>query len=296
MKFLILTLLLTSCGLGANKPEPHSNDLSGLDVIEQEILTQLPESQDEHGWIDSDRCDALLYTGILHCLVDSVDILAGKDLETGQWYRTPTKDCYRNYKSQRDSTRKSKSTVSRDGFTGLAWSLSCDALLGKQEASAILDYGRRNRWVMGEGLKTRTIFSPNLQRTYAMLAGEKQPLLPDLWLLSDSYSERHIAILHILLRGKLKGKLSDEMLSSVNEAYRDQPRNALFSYAFHLYNKGDQSHTIQLIKDLYPNTSCKTWLWNHPEPGWVDCGRKNSNVEFLFVIKLLRDNQHVDLK
>jgi hypothetical protein len=69
--------------------------------------------QDQYGFIESDECDSLLFTGLVGCLPSiTVNIDSAFDKTTGMWHRRPTSTpCFPN---------GSKSTISRDMLLGLA--------------------------------------------------------------------------------------------------------------------------------------------------------------------------------
>lgn len=301
IKLLFLSLLLISCGRFEKKrPKQNTQDARITQLSQkQELYLQLIQFHlDEYGFILHEECDSLLFTGLLSAVQPiSTDITSAKN-ENNQWFRRPiTKPC------------NSLSTISRDMFIGLMWYIWRHKQLDL--ANQIFDYGRDNKWVMGQGDISRTFFTPNMQATLAQLIYKLggtdhvfERNLPMTWG-SVSGFEAHIQILLILLVGEMNKKINGDMLDRIKAYKRDNPKNALFSYAYHLYIDGNQSETLNILLDesLYPANSlpttdnfCTEWLWQRDQfkdgqvnTDWLPCNgnKEHTGADFLFVSGLL---------
>lgn len=297
-----LTLLsvffgFTSCGVCEEKPaKPSRGPIDAIMDTRQTYLELIKGVDDDHGFVESDRCDSLLFSGLAAYGGHDVAITAARDNETGRWHRTPYHDCYRNERRDIDASRRSKSTISRDMLVGAMWALYGAGDLGSLER--LIDYGRRNNWVMGKGSLDRTYLTPAFQDTLYRMTGRTYKGPPYLWIDPRSEHQRNVVALHILLRGELEGSISAEMLDLVREFKKDSPMNALFSYVWHRFSDGHQAETIELLEMIFPpdrlptsSDWCAEYLWMRDDDGsdWMPCdeGRTHSGADFLFVSKLL---------
>jgi hypothetical protein len=239
-----------------------------------------------------------MYSALLG-IVEPVDILKARDKD-GKWFRRPIgyKECYSN--------NESKSTISRDMMIGLLYWLYYNNK--GQEAEELLKYGRDHNWVMGEGDLTATFFTPALQATLALviekLTGNKylEVNYPQSFSKNESY-QAQLTVLHILLRAKILGKVTDKEFEILKYQHDRVPSNALFSYGYHKYSDGNQEETLAILLNtqLFPNNAipntnnyCTDWLWSRdPGADWQPCPEENetwTGGEFLFVAKLLLDD------
>lgn len=262
-------------------------------------LSLLPSVQDSNGFIDINHCDSLLFSGLLGTIT-KVNIEAARD-SNGMWHRRPLNyiSCYPNH---------SKSTISRDMFIGLLWDIWKNQKL--ELAENLFNNGKENDWIMGEGLISRIYFTPGLQSTLAeviyQLGGTNhiERHIPVLIGKGNDGFAAHLDILHVLLRAELKGGKT-EHLDVINQHYKRNPNNALFTYAHHKYTDGVQDETIDILLSdkLFPSdrlpTDCdrrEGWIWQRDMgDDWEpkrDCnGYTHSGGDFLLVAKLvLEDN------
>lgn len=314
LKALCLGLMAFSCGSDKSYKKVKTPDIP-IDLIEKNRTYRglIGEVSDAYGFVEFDHCDSLLFSGLLAATGLKVRIHAAKDLATGQWYRTPYKDCYRNeqeagqnarspFKYVLGPFRRSKSTISKDMFTGLFWALYY--LRDVVEAKHLIAYGEKHDWVMGEGPLSRTWLGFGLIKTLHMIAGKSLAHVPDLW--RDPYKDyaRHLQVLHILLRGEMTGEISGAMHNALELYTRRDPKNALFQYAYHRFSDGDQTKATAILRDesLFPagrlptaRDRCTRWLWERDssKPDWRPCDedRRHSGGDFIFVAWLLEQSK-----
>ena len=249
--------------------------------------------QDEHGFVESQKCDSLLFTGLTGCVPGvSMNILAAFDPTTQTWKRRPIeKVCYPEHSS---------SSISRDMLVGLAW--YCWKHDRKDIAEKIVDYALSHWMIMGEAatLKAkigRCFLGLGLLGTFARISGKRRWLwwlptdLPGAPILKDY--QAHLQVLHRLLRHKMKGTDSSKDRILKAQASR-QPHNPLFQVAI-----GNHSGALETLSDsrYWPLDRLPTvrdrheaWLpmrdfgsdW---KPGFSD--HTHSGGDFLFVYGLL---------
>jgi len=288
MKMLIgflLALLLIQCGKKGTKPKDNTTDPRKLALLQVKFNTYRELSktqQDGHGFILSEDCDSLLFTG-LYSIVPGieVDITAARSPSLA-WYRRPTVDgsdpCYPEH---------SKSSISRDMFVGLLWNIWETKNIDL--ANEIWQYGSNSQWVMGEGDPSRTIFTPSMQATLAdiiyKLGGTDHAVtraIPQSYVTINTGFQAHLDILSVLLRSRVLGTInypvifgSPKPLDVIKAQYNRVPSNSLFSYAYHKYFDGDYGEAIDtmLNNDLFPANTLPTrgnhkepWLWQR-DPG-----------------------------
>lgn len=308
MKWLILKLiavgilyLAVSCRGSRTSPKEDMSPQSLRDKVQDKYGLYLSASkshQDADGFIDTDHCDSLLFSGLYGAAGADVNIEAARDA-TGKWHRRPLAhpECF---------PKDSQSEISRDMYLGLLWYIWEYQRLDLAED--LFAYGEENNWIMGEGLVSRTYFTPGLQATLAeliyRLGGENHYVYrstPQSYAKNDGFAA-HLDALHILLRAKMMGEIEDKALEIVAYNYNRMPSNPLFAYAYHLYVDGDQTYTMGILlneayfpADRLPTTHdrCESWLSQRDVgPDWEPCGldqsaKEHSGGDFLFVANLL---------
>lgn len=230
-----------------------------LDSKYKTYLKLSKSQQDASGFIETQECDSLLFSGLLGCVPGTkVNIDAANDSE-GRWLRRPVAhppcyDCnikwnlkdrlsqmYQSWKQDGFDKEKLKkifekgnSSISRDMLVGLAWYAYYNKRLDISES--VIKYALSHKLIMGEGTPTRTFMTPGLLSTYAWISYRLDG--PSRWLIrhipqSESKSvvgfQAHLSVLHILLRNKLTGKNKYQNVL-LHQAKR-QPNNALFQFA-----------------------------------------------------------------
>lgn len=217
--WITVFLLLEGCGRRGDSPVAEYPYQLPDDLVELRSMYKAlaPAVQDQWGFVDSDKCDSLLYTALLGSSgVDISDLGAAESpAEPGKWVRRPQfrpgapAPCF----IPPDTDNGSKSSISRDMLLGVmwyAWRHSDRPMLER-----LYSYGSAHNWTMGEGDATRTglrTLRGTLVAEIAALGGERRPFDeliadPELFAL-DSYAA-HLQVLHILLSGEIYGRLSD---------------------------------------------------------------------------------------
>lgn len=301
MKFALATLLLFLSLLGCGpktdaKSTTHSVEEREAVAAKASLYLSLGSTvQDSDGFVMSEACDSLLFSGLYGAAGGVVSIDAARD-EKGAWHRRPLAlgECFGD---------GSKSTISRDMFLGLLWYILEYQRLDLAEE--LFAYGLEHDWVMGEGDVSRIYFTPGLQATLAeliyKLGGKDRPAyraIPQSYPFNTGFAA-HLDVLHILLRAELTGSVEKKGKEVLKYNALRSPRNALFSYAWHRYSDGDQSSTYALLLDetLWPadrlptaKDRCEGWITQRDEGSdWEPCEEDvtHSGGDFLFVARLL---------
>lgn len=279
--------------------------------------------RDDNGFVESQECDSLLFTGLLGCLPSTgVNIEAAHDYD-GKWLRRPKtlppcydytdkwilKDrlvsLYKYYKEHgfdKEGMKKifeaGGSSISRDMLVGLAWYAYANKRLDISES--VIKYALSHKLIMGQGTPTRTLMTPGLLSTYAWISYKLGG--PSRWLIrhipqSESKSvvdfQAHLSVLHILLRNKLTGKNNYKDLL-LKQAQR-QPNNALFQFAAGYV---DAAKVLLANEKWFPKDRLPTakdrdaqWLWQRDYgDDWLpyDSDKVHSGADFLFCYWLIK--------
>jgi len=222
---LLLLVLSTACGRKGDVPDGSSyhvyelpEDLKSLGALYASLV---PEVQDQYGFIETDKCDSLLFSSLLGVTGATLRVHAAEDPGIpGRWYRRPVSydPCF----IAPDTPNGSSSTISRDMLLGLMW-----YAWSQEDLSTLQDlytYGEANNWKMGDGLPTRTGLR-TLRSTLAVaierLGGKPAGLVEELVVDPNIYTNEnyagHLQALHILLRGELYGELSSHSIGVLEE-------------------------------------------------------------------------------
>lgn len=255
-------------------------------------LKEVVAVQDKYGFIYSDECDSLLFSGLLGSVPGTaVFINAAFDASSGQWQRRPLNlpACYPDH---------SKSSISRDMLIGLAWYAYTNNRLDISEQ--VIRYALAHYFVMGQGPLSRTFMTPGLLSTYAWisyrLGGPSRPwlrYLPQIESKSVTDYQAHLSVIHIILRNKLTGK---DKYGDLLAFHADrEPENALFQFAA---GRVDKAYTILNNKQYFPDDRLPRksdrkaeYLWQRDygdnyKPG--DSEKILSGADFLFVYALCK--------
>ena len=261
---------------------------------------------DKHGFILTEACDSLLFSGLLGCLPGiSTDITKAYNRHTQLWKRRPLtyEPCYPNH---------SKSTISRDMMLGLAW--YCWINKRKDIAEQVIKttinkWGIIGKYKNAEGF-SRVIMTPGLLSTFCWisykLGGPSRRFLrlpPAIISYRNKGYRAHLTVLHALLREKIIKKSDGFNLESFiyhkafSYQHNRQPMNPLYSFA-----SCHNSSAIDVLMDerFWPNERLPTtldrkgeWLpqrdfegssWK-PDRSWVE----HTGADFLFVAALVLD-------
>ena len=270
--------------------------LKALQHKQTVYLELVKSAQDCHGFIQSEDCDSLLFTGLVGCVPGvAVDIDAAFDITTQQWQRRPVEcPCWPAH---------SASTISRDMLTGLAFYAWRNKRLDISEQ--IIKFALSNWLMMGKAttLKDklgRCLLTPGLLATWAevsyRLGGPNRWWLrwiPQVQSKSTVGFQAHLSVLHCLLREELTGKLNTKIVE--HHAHRE-PNNPLFQIA-----AKDYLTAARLLLDsrLWPDDALPTtlnrrdaWLPQRDYgPDWkpytVGEVKQHSGGDFLFLYDLL---------
>lgn len=200
--------------------------------------------QDEHGFIITERCDSLLFSSLLSCSLNNVNIKAARDSQ-GWWHRRPLSypNCFPN---------SSASSISRDMITGLIWYLYFNKDLTAAEET--LELYKKHSFVMGQGDPSRLILMPGLEATIASiiykLGGKSR------WFTRHQRQtypknltgyEVHLLVLHALLISRLSGHIRSNVLDSFKAYAEKNPCNALHQFAYSLYIDGNMNMVTELL-------------------------------------------------
>lgn len=149
---IMALVLMVGC---APKAEPAKQKQAQFSDLRQAYDARLAAITWPDGWPSKIDCDALLWAGLASAAGVDVD-LSLAEYEPGKMHRRPPPPCFEN-----GEDKGSKSTISQDMLTGYLWAIwrSRD----RDAAERLASYGEANAWVMGEGLKSRTIMRTNLQ-------------------------------------------------------------------------------------------------------------------------------------
>jgi len=289
MKYLLTLLILSLLACG-QADQPDDVRIS----TELRVRVEAKATDYKARWRPETSCDSLLF--------NSLSVVGGANHsvqqyrnEAGRWFRTPAKDCY---------PERSKSSISRDMFLGVIWWAWTSKNL--DELEGIYQYGAANSWVMGEGVPSRTVMTPvlvgTLSKAICALGGKCRAIrhTPAVWGTVFEGFQRHLQLLHILLRADIDGYLTSADQGVILSLWTDHSQNPLVAYARGRWITGNLNHTAGLLlkEEWYPSdrlpTSrdrCSGWL---PErdpdtDNYLPCDRNHVHTggDLLFVWALM---------
>lgn len=299
MKFLLVMLLLVSCG---HKPQDSKPSPSDLQLKAEKYLALAPDAQGLAGFLPG--CDSLLFSSLYKIAGAHVDLSAARKAD-GSWQRHPDGSCF---------PVKSKSSISRDMLLGLM--LATYVAKDRQTAEDLVSYGQANNWIMGKhdgsvDGQNRVTFTPQfialayrlrwkLGGSYHVLADTPQTYFP-----VDGY-EAHLQGLRILLLALMDGKVDQVQLNTLKAQSQAQPDNALFSAIAAKFDPdvaGDQTQAIAVLSNerLFPtgrlpnsHDRCIDYLFNHDknDADWGPCDplTVHAAADFLFTYWVITRN------
>lgn len=266
----------------------------------KKYLELIKTVQDESGFIQSDECDSLIFSGLVGSVPGvSVNITDARDNE-GMWHRRPTHlpSCY-------DGTPNA-TTISRDMLMGLAWFTWKNKRLDISEQ--VVKYALKHYLIMGKSVSTQNLFAkcmitPGLLATYAeisyRLGGPNRWWLrwiPQIESKSVKGFQAHLCMLHCILRKELTGKLPQRIEDVVIYHAQREPKNPLFQYAVENYA---DACSVLLDSSLWPAETLPTrndrkepWLLQRDygtdwQPSQENPQKIHSGGDFLFVSSLV---------
>ena len=245
----ILALLVPGCGSSPRTPARPSQYLDPALAERYDLYHSLAP----RGWAVEGSCDALLFVSL-----GEPGPLEEASPSPGRWLRRPT-------------IAGCSSDISRDMFMGLflyIWKFQRLDL-----ALDIWDYGRAHNWKMGRETKdveNRTILLPStiglLASLIYSLGGPDYPErhIPAVWNVEPGYVS-HLTLLHIMLRGRIHGGLTEQELDTLRAIRRHMSLNPLVHALIHRYTDGDQSEATRLLLEIWPADRLPTKAdWSEP--------------------------------
>ena len=236
-------------------------------TLRKDLATQLREKldlyqklvkkhQNESGFVMHSHCDSTLYSGLLSVAVDNVHLYDARD-HAGYWLRRNTElPCYPN---------GSRSSTSRDMMLGVYWWL-WEHRQGAIAESTLI-HAKNNNYVMGLGDPSRLLMMPGGEATLAeicyKLGGKNRWFTRNQiqsWSKKLQGYEVHLLVQHALLRGNIKGYISDNAFKALEHYASINPHNPLYTYAHSLYSGGDMNSTVELLlqENLWPSDRLPT--------------------------------------
>lgn len=274
--------------------------LKDLSNKHNKYLELIKTVQDKSGFIQSDECDSLLFSGLVGCVPGvKVNITDARDDE-GMWQRRPTHlpSCY--------DGSPNATTISRDMLMGLAWYAWKNKCLDISEQ--VVKYALKHNFIMGKSVSKQNLFAkcmitPGLLATYAeisyRLGGPNRWWLrwiPQIESKSVKGFQAHLCMLHCILRKELTGKLPKRIEDVVLYHAQRESKNPLFQYAIENYTS---AIAVLLDSKLWPDEALPTrsdrkeaWLLQRDygldwQPTADNPTKVHSGGDFLFVSSLI---------
>ena len=207
-------------------------------------LKMIESHQDSQGFVLTDHCDATLFSGLLASLPLPKDvIMSSAKNKGGYWLRRPANhpQCY---------PKHSKSSISRDMILGVMW--YCWFSGKKQLMKTTYNHIKDHDYVMGFGIPSRLLLMPGLEATMAEIAGEGSWWTRNMlqtWPQNLTDYQIHLAFLHALLRGDMKGYITKSMFEMFDTYSIDNYNNPLYQFAYELYSIGCMDRVAELLLD-----------------------------------------------
>ena len=322
---LLIPLFILSCGLFQKKDNKPQITIQPVEVIRAKADRYKALAvglEAENGVLPQFKCDSLLFQSFYELSTDGDLDMSIYEGDPGQWFRSPSHDCFYRDVIGEPVRNGSKTTISRDMFLGfftyILFHRDLDA------AESILTFGRnaQPRFFMGDGVnflerETRTHLRPSIRGTLyhliAALGGEDNPRKNVPYLPSATVNgyQLHLMVTHTLLRGLILDGVSDKELAVLKKATDKQPENAYYHAVYHLFKDGDQSRAIQILLDesLFPadrlpsgQDRCSDYIFQRdddrgdPDPDkddWKPCSDGSNEthppVDFLWTVRVIEN-------
>lgn len=297
---IIATLLLAGCHISGKKDHQPSPPLSpSADLTTRlNLYLSLQDSVDgPSGFIETDDCDSIHWTALR-----GVGRLVQANLEAavednGKVHRRPLQldECY---------PKHSESTISREAI--LYATIHSVYFKDLDLLNRIWDYGKSHAWVMGDGVPSRTLFTPaaqaELARAIRFLGGAEHlqvnfPILRPSGLVDF---EAFIAVMGVLLEGQIDGAISDESVALLKEQAARQPDNVVYAAMAARWAGGNLEVAERLLlsnpqytADGLPTSAnyCSPWLAQNDAAttGALPCpdqGKRHSAGDWLLAYRI----------
>lgn len=295
VKLLFLILTLISCGTEGSRPVNVPEQIAIRADTYRSLIHQV---QDADGFIDTKRCDSLLFSSLAGTAGVNIDIEAAQ-LSPGEWIRRPKSypECYDN--------GLSRSRISRDMLLGVMWYAYTYKRLDLLKE--MWRYGVANNWVMGEyrGLDAKAFGTMLMNPAYITLLAKLikhlggpvyAPAFSPIFTLNECGGFTcHLQTLYLLLLGKIEG-LSKAYVDILEKNARQNPQNILYTAAARKYGR---EVPWMVSWRLYPTNRlpdstdrCETWATQRDDfdKGLQPCDKNevHSGADLIFVDWLLR--------
>lgn len=276
-----------SCGHKKDSPAPSLVD-SALNTTAAVYLNHQGEVQDKDGFIETDACDSLTYSGLLGAATGvTLNIRAAREAD-GRWHRRPLtyKECF---------PAGSASTISQDGIIAMLWYAYVHKDL--ELVQNFYDYAKPRSWIIGDGPRNLT-FVGELEPTVAQLlfklggADHIARKIPLVWPPGLAGPAAHISMLHLLLRNRLYGTIEESGKKFIKDQVARQPKNPLFQCAAGNVQAATDvlNHANYWPTDRLPTTieRCDNWLPQRDfGADWLPCSdrpvKRHSGGDLLFI-------------
>jgi hypothetical protein len=229
MKNLIITLLLLSCAKPEISPvEPIPDRLEELQEAQDKRVEKAIEiAETKNTWLVSESCDSMMWSALFGSQLEGYFkfYLAESEVETGRYYRRPSHDCF--------DTESSGSTWSRDMGLSLLIYLYSQGDLESIESHIAFGESTSPVWVMGDGLITRTPYSPALiglwyKAAKALGHDYGVVIIPNRYDPGKIDYSAHLEILDVYLNGELDNGITYPMLARVSEHSNRVPDSVFY--------------------------------------------------------------------
>lgn len=252
--------------------------------------------QDRWGFVETDHCDATLWSGLLGASGVEVQLYRATDpRRPGRWYRRSVDypECW--------ECAKSRSTISKDMLLGVMyWAVATKKLHILED---LWNYGNSRSWVMGSGRYDgidslmNPLWISTLAQAIYVLGGADHSWwrsVKPYYAKADGFAA-HLNVLIILLRKDLGlyGKAEQEILEYHKKR---QPKNALFQLAA---GNVEVAETLLLNEKWWPADRLPTsydrsesWLFQRDygsdwKPDDSSVVVEHSGADFIFAANLL---------
>lgn len=310
IRFSIIFLII-GCATGTRYP-PQKIDADPVQESEirdkYNLYYEMSKSHLIDQWLPDTKCDGLLFNSLYAIMNKEVDpIRTESDRYPGKFYRSPEHDCFEK--------ALSRSECSRDMYIGLMLWIYHQRDLAAIER--IIAWGEKNSnkllaqtvWIMCAGQPGAIEFRPDLIETAKLLrynlGGRRYHSILPMPLADCSGYECHIRSLHLLIRAKVRGWVSEPELRYLQKQADRNDKNAFFGILYARYS-GDQIYKDRagkmLLKERYfpsgrlPTSEdrCGFYLWERDQEGssWQPCpneGKIHSALDFLIAAAMYLD-------
>lgn len=302
---ILIAFALTSCGKFVKPKKKKDVPAAELLAAKQDLyVNNIATHQDEYGFILTDECDSLIFSGLLSAARPDLNINIAKaedvsDSGNVQWFRRPNHDCGPAFDN-------SRSTISRDMIVGLMWHMWRNKDVD-MAVRLMKDLRSRTYYLRGEGTVGELLMTPAMMQTLAEMifrmggpTYDVERALPAIFSVTESGFVAHLTTLHILLRAEIYGGIFASDRAILKAYYEREPKNPLFSAAVHKYTDGDMSEPVGLLmdngewpNDRLPTTSnhCDNWpiQRTYDEKNWGACSplKEHTGAELVVIYNLI---------